>query len=99
MTWRSTSFRFRSEAVKARAVAAANTIDRLIGFSQEVIETMRKAGARGTVHDLAVNIVSIPIGSRERPRSRGREHNRPAHRVFPRGNRNDAEGGGARHRP
>jgi len=53
--------RFFAEAVKARAVAAANTIDRLIGFSQEVIETMRKAGARGTVHDLAVNIIGYPI--------------------------------------
>ncbi|MDQ7804713.1 Fic/DOC family N-terminal domain-containing protein [Amycolatopsis sp. A133] len=30
-------------------------------FSQEVIETMKGAGARGTVHELAVNLIGYPM--------------------------------------
>ena len=55
--------RFFVQAVKARAQAAADTIDRLIGFSQQVSEAMKDAGARGAVHDLAVNIIGYPIMS------------------------------------
>lgn len=53
--------RFFAEAVKARALAATNTIRSLMAFSQEVIETMKGAGARGTVHELAVNLIGYPM--------------------------------------
>ncbi|GAA4539615.1 Fic family protein [Amycolatopsis samaneae] len=53
--------RFFAEAVKARAKAAADTIDRLIGFSNEVVETMKKTGARGAVLDLAATLIGYPI--------------------------------------
>ncbi|MFJ7211600.1 Fic family protein [Amycolatopsis sp. NPDC098790] len=53
--------RFFAEAVKARALAAAETIRSLMAFSQEVIETMKGTGARGTVHELAVNLIGYPM--------------------------------------
>jgi Fic family protein len=53
--------RFFAEAVKARALAATQTIRNLMAFSQEVIETMKSAGARGTVHELAVNLIGYPM--------------------------------------
>jgi Fic family protein len=53
--------RFFAEAVKARALAATATIRNLMAFSQEVIETMKGAGARGSVHELAVNIIGYPM--------------------------------------
>jgi Fic family protein len=53
--------RFFAEAVKARALAATETIRSLMAFSREVIETMKGAGSRGSVHDLAMNIIGYPI--------------------------------------
>ncbi|WP_037808443.1 MULTISPECIES: Fic family protein [Amycolatopsis] len=53
--------RFFAEAVKARALAAGNTIGRLTAFSQEVSDTMRGLGARGAVQDLAVTIIGYPM--------------------------------------
>jgi Fic family protein len=53
--------RFFTEAVKARAVAAADAIGRLMRFSTEVTEAMKKAGARGAVYDLAVNLIGYPV--------------------------------------
>lgn len=53
--------RFFAEAVKARALAATETIRSLMAFSEEVIETMKDAGARGSVHNLAVNIIGYPM--------------------------------------
>lgn len=53
--------RFFAEAVKARAKAATDTIGRLLDFSAEVIEAMKRAGARGAILDLAVNIIGYPV--------------------------------------
>ncbi|NIJ14629.1 Fic family protein [Saccharomonospora amisosensis] len=53
--------RFFAEAVKARAMAATDTINRLLGFSYEVSEAMKDAGARGAVHDLTINLIGYPL--------------------------------------
>lgn len=42
-------------------MAASETIRNLMAFSQEVSETMKAAGARGTVHELAVNLIGYPM--------------------------------------
>lgn len=54
---------FFAEAVKARAQAACSTIDRLMAFRKEIVENLRKSGARGTVIDLAGDLVGYPVMS------------------------------------
>jgi Fic family protein len=54
--------RFFAEAVKARAEAAANTINNLISFSNEVVETMRRGGERSAaVANLANILIGYPV--------------------------------------
>lgn len=55
--------RFFAEAVKAQAEAAADTIIRLISFSNEVIETLKRDGERtgAVVFTLANNLIGYPI--------------------------------------
>ncbi|HEX5407848.1 MAG TPA: Fic/DOC family N-terminal domain-containing protein [Pseudonocardiaceae bacterium] len=53
--------RFFSEAVKARADAAGDTILQLIEFADEVAETVKDRGMRGAVLDLVPNIIGYPV--------------------------------------
>ena len=53
--------RFFSEAVKARAEAAGDTILQLIEFANEVAETVRDRGMRGAVINLVPNIIGYPV--------------------------------------
>jgi Fic family protein len=54
--------RFFAEAVRARAEAAANTINNLISFSNEVADAMRRAGERSAaVANLATNLIGYPV--------------------------------------
>jgi len=55
--------RFFAEAVKARAQAACNTIGRLMDFRAEVTDSLRQARSRGTVLDLAGDLIGYPIMS------------------------------------
>lgn len=54
---------FFTEAVKARAQAACDTIDQLMDFRAEAIDTLRKAGSRGTVLDVAGDLIGYPLMS------------------------------------
>jgi len=54
--------RFFAQAVRARAEAAANTINNLIAFSNEVAENMRRVGERSAaVANLATNLIGYPV--------------------------------------
>ncbi|MFC4858734.1 Fic family protein [Actinophytocola glycyrrhizae] len=53
---------FFAQAVRARAEAAANTINNLISFSNEVVERMKQTGARSAaVANLATNLIGYPV--------------------------------------
>jgi Fic family protein len=54
--------RFFAQAVRARAEAAANTINNLITFSNEVVGEMKRIGERSTaVANLAANLIGYPV--------------------------------------
>jgi Fic family protein len=55
--------RFFAEGVRAQAKAAADTITRLVDFSNEVIETLKRAGERtgAVVLTLASNLIGYPV--------------------------------------
>ncbi len=55
--------RFFAEAVRDRSRAADETIGRLITFSDEVVETLRREKARGAVLDLAARLIGYPVVS------------------------------------
>lgn len=54
---------FFAEGVKAQAKAAADTINKLVDFSNEVIETLKQAGERtgAVVFTLASNLIGYPV--------------------------------------
>lgn len=53
---------FFAEAVRARAEAAANTINNLMSLSNEVVESMRNIGERSAaVANLANNLIGYPV--------------------------------------
>ena len=54
--------RFFAEAVRARADAAVATINNLISFSNEVVESMKRVGERSAaVANLATNLIGYPV--------------------------------------
>jgi Fic family protein len=55
--------RFFASAVKARAAAACENIDRLVKFRIAIIESLRQEGARGTILDLASDLIGHPFMS------------------------------------
>jgi Fic family protein len=53
--------RFFAEAVRARSQAAIATIGRLTGFVADVVDALKRDGARGAVLDLSNNLIGYPL--------------------------------------